>query len=547
MFRQLQKDWRRRAPAARLCALSAWAGLSFALASNSHAALTENLGVSVVGMAMGNAVTADPPGLDAIHFNPAGLARIKTNRRQDAVFGASIKPYASFHQPEGFDIGGWKEDPLNGTQTGPVRQSIYLPIYGSPSWSLPAAFAAGLGLAFHEPESKWTFGSATYVPQAVGIDRTKDPNDPGRFDGRKVVIQRLVYLSPTAAYQLTDTLSLGVSVPIAHQGFMLNTEMRMPNELLGIIGKLQDAWCGDSGNPIDVLAFGLCGGGKEGRLRPFNSVGSMNFDMTAPMDPTINVGVLWEPKEWFAAGAVYQFGSSSTLTGRYTFNANPMLRKFVEGMYASLLGPIMAATFAMPSSIPESQSGNATLVLPFPEHIQAGIKVKPLSFLQFNVDVNWTNWARWDKMTFQFDKQISLLQMARLFGQGDASKLIIPRGYKSPLHFGYGVDLSIGKHFHVRGGYEPRKSSVPSSAMDLIAPLPDLKVFSAGLGYQSDKGLRIDATVSYAHGRFNLPANTSCNLNCTNFSNVIYNPYAGLDVNGGIYIRYGGISFSHPF
>ncbi|MDC8785030.1 OmpP1/FadL family transporter [Roseateles koreensis] len=536
------KGQRQRALAAALVG-----GAALGTAGNAQAALTENLAVSVVGMSMGNAVTADPPGLDSIHFNPAGLARIKTNRRQDAVFGASIKPYASFHQPDGFDIGGWKNDPIAGTSTGPVRQAIYLPMYGSPSWSLPAAVAAGLGLAFHEPDSKWTFGTATYVPQGVGIDRTKDPNDPARFDGRKVVIQRLVYLSPTAAYQVSDTLSLGVSVPIAHQGFMLNTAMRMPNELLGIIGKLQDAWCGDSGNPLDTLGFGLCGGGKEGRLRPFNTVGDMTFDMTAPMDPTLNIGVLWEPKDWFAMGAVYQFGSSTVLTGRYDFEAAPVLRKFVQGLYSSLQGPILAAAFGMPTSIPASQTGNATLVLPFPEHVQAGIKIKPLSFLQFNVDVNWTNWARWDKMTFQFDQQISLLQMARIFGQGDASKLVIPRGYKSPIHFGYGVDLSVGQHIHLRGGYEPRKTSVPSSAMDLIAPLPDLKVFSVGAGYQADSGLRIDATASYAHGRFNLPANTSCNLNCTNFSNVIYNPYAGLDINGGIYIRYFGISLSHPF
>jgi len=537
---------RERTPVKAIAAAMA-APLLLAMAMPSHAALTENLGVSVVGMSLGNAVVADPPGLDAIHFNPAGLARIKRNTRQDAVFGASIKPYASFHQPEGFDIGGWKDDPLNGTHSGPVRQAIFLPIYGSPSWSLPAAFAAGLGLAFHEPESNWTFATASYVPQAVGIDRTKDPNDPARFDGRKVVIQRLVYLSPTAAYKLSDSLSLGVSVPIAHQGFMLNTEMRMPNELLGIIGKLQDAWCGDNGNPLDVLGFGLCGGGKEGRLRPFNSVGSMNFEMTAPMDPTLNLGLLWEPREWFALGATYQFGSQTVLTGRYTFEANPMLPKFVQGMYSSLLGPVLAATFGMPSHIPSSQSGNATLVLPYPEHVQVGIKLKPLSFLQFNMDVNWTNWARWDKMTFQFDQPVALLQMARIFGQADASKLVIPRGYKSPVHFGFGLDLSLGQSFKLRAGYEPRKSSVPNSAMDLIAPLPDLNVKSLGLGYVSRSGTRIDATVSYAHGTFNLPANTSCNLNCNNFSNVIYNPYAGLDVNGGIYIRYAGLSISHPF
>ena len=43
-------------------------------AASAHAALTENLAVSPVAMSLGNAVTADPPGLDSIHFNPAGLA-----------------------------------------------------------------------------------------------------------------------------------------------------------------------------------------------------------------------------------------------------------------------------------------------------------------------------------------------------------------------------------------------------------------------------------------------------------------------------------------
>jgi long-subunit fatty acid transport protein len=216
-------------------------------------------------------------------------------------------------------------------------------------------------------------------------------------------------------------------------------------------------------------------------------------------------------------------------------------------MYASLQGPILAATFGMPTSIPAVQSGNVTLVLPFPEHAQVGIKIKPLSFLQLNVDANWTNWKRWDQMTFQFDQQVALLQMARLFGQPDASKLVIPRGYKSPLHFGYGMDLSIGQSIHLRAGYEPRKSSVPRSAMDLIAPMPDLTVKSVGIGYTTKGGTRFDATASYAHGKFDLPANTSCNLNCNNFFNVIYNPYAGLDIKGGIRIRYAGISMSHEF
>ena len=98
--------------------------------------------------------------------------------------------------------------------------------------------------------------------------RSPEANDPTRFDGQQVILQRLVYLSPSVAYKLSDTLSVGLAIPIAHQSFALNTDMRFPNKLLGIIGKLQDAWCGEGGNPLDTFGFGLCGGGKEGRLRP---------------------------------------------------------------------------------------------------------------------------------------------------------------------------------------------------------------------------------------------------------------------------------------
>jgi len=59
--------------------------------------------------------------------------------------------------------------------------------------------------------------------------------------------------------------------------------------------------------------------------------------------------------------------------------------------------------------------------------------------------------------------------------------------------------------------------------------------------------MRIDAAASYASGKFNVPPDGSCNLNCTNFFNAVYNPYAGLDVSGGIRIRYFGVTITKPF
>jgi long-subunit fatty acid transport protein len=512
-----------------------------------HAALTDNLGTSVKAMSMGNAVTADPPGIDSIHFNPAGLARLEGNVKQDNIFAASVRNSNKFTQPEGFDIGGWTNDPLNGSSSSGTQQRLYIPGLGVTKFKLPFAAAAGMGFSFNKPGSPWTFATAVYVPQAVGIDRSSDPTDPGRFDGRTVVMQRLVYLSPSVAYKVNETLRVGLAVPIAHQSFYLDTDMRFPNKLLGIIGKLQDAWCGDSGNPLDAFGFGLCGGGSEGRLRPFKKAGSMQFDMTAPVDPTYNLGVLWEPKPWFAAGAVYQGGTKTTLTGTFNFNADPMLPKFVQGMYSSLLGPVVAAMFGFPTYIPDSQSGHATMKLPYPEHIQAGIKLKPFDWLQFNMDANYTNWARWNKLEIQFDRQVELLKMARIFGQADPSKLVIPRGYKDPMHYGFGMEVGLTKAFKLRFGYEPRHTSVPNSALDLIAPLPDITIRSVGFGYETPSGMKVDGALSFASAKYNIKADSSCNLNCSNFFNLIYNPYAGLDVSGTTTVRYGGVSITKPF
>jgi long-subunit fatty acid transport protein len=163
------------------------------------------------------------------------------------------------------------------------------------------------------------------------------------------------------------------------------------------------------------------------------------------------------------------------------------------------------------------------------------------------VDANWTDWSKWDHLTFQFDQEIKLLQMARLYGRGDSSQLVISRGYRSVIHYGYGMEYSLLPQLKLRFGYEPRRSSIPNDKMDLIAPLPKVRIKSLGLSWSTDAGTTIDIGGSMAYGRYKVPANTSCNLNCTDFFNLIYNPYAGLNVSGETRLRYGGITIRHPF
>lgn len=517
-------------------------------ASGARAALTENLATSSTAMNLGNAVTADPPGIESIHFNPAGLARLKGDHWFLSGFGASIRINGRLEQPEGYNIGGFRNDPLAGTSTGRMRQILYAPIWGDLiGEELPAAVAGSAGVSFNKPGSRFTFATAFYPSMAVPYDRTKDADDPARFDGKQVSIQRLVFASPAVGYKLTDTVSIGLSIPVAHQAVFLTSDMRFPNPLIGILGKLQEAFCGEDGNPLDPLLLGICGGGQEGRLSPYTKAAAIRFNMTAPTSPTFNVGVLWEPKDWFALGAVYQGGANVVLSGKYDIEVTPMLRRFIDGLNASLLGPIVGALLGFPTSVPALERGHMSGVLPFPPHMQFGLKFKPIDAVQINVDASWADWGKWSALKFKFDRDIKVLEVARLFGIGAPNQLTIPRGYKSVWHYGVGLQVKLHERVTLLLGYEPRKSSIPENKLDLLAALPDLVGKSIGVKLKVSEKSTLQLGASYIAGRFNVPAGTSSNANSTGLTNLVYNPYAGLDISGFTAARYVGLTFATEF
>lgn len=527
--------------------LAMTAGLSAALPA-ARAGVTDNLATSATAMAMGNAVTADPPGIESIHFNPAGLARLTGSHHIDTIFVASIRNPNRFVSAPDIDIGGFKDDPINGMSSGPVRQAVALPFIGIPKARLPAVAVPGLGFSYNAPGSRWTFGTMVYLSQAMSMDRSKDPNDPARFDGRLIQLQRLNYLSPTAAYKISDTLQVGLAVPIAYANFAINTDFRAPNKLLGTVGQLQKALCPDgNGTVIDTLTFGLCGGGPQGMVDPFKRAANIDFDMHASFDPTFNIGILWEPRKWFALGLVYQGGADTTYTGRYQVHADPMLRSFVRGLNSSLLGPIVGAVTGMPADIPEYQGGNMTARIPFPWRVQAGIKLMATDYIQLNADVSYADWAKWNQLTFEFDQSVKLLEMARLFGYANSRQATFKMGFKSVVNYSFGTQINVTKNLSLRAGYEPRKSSIPGDKMSLLAPLPDTRLKSLGLRYRFDSGAEVNLTGSYIKGSYNIPARSDCNLNCDDFFNLIYNPYAATSVSGSLIVRYFGASYTRPF
>ncbi|MEZ5507819.1 MAG: hypothetical protein R3F38_18400, partial [Gammaproteobacteria bacterium] len=70
------------------------------IASHAQAQLLNNVTIgNPKALGMANAVTADPPGVDSIHFNPAGLSKIQGRQRQVKVLVASMQLESEFGEP----------------------------------------------------------------------------------------------------------------------------------------------------------------------------------------------------------------------------------------------------------------------------------------------------------------------------------------------------------------------------------------------------------------------------------------------------------------
>jgi long-subunit fatty acid transport protein len=146
--------------------------------------------------------------------------------------------------------------------------------------------------------------------------------------------------------------------------------------------------------------------------------------------------------------------------------------------------------------------------------------------------VKWTDYAVWDKFELEFDRQLDILTIASLFSPENATStsIILDRGYDSVWSWAVGVEYQVNDRLSLRMGYEPRPSAIPDNKADVLAPLGDAKLYGLGLGYQWDKDTVIDLGFNYLVSEQDIPARSSCNINCSSIDSMVYNPYADLDV-----------------
>jgi long-subunit fatty acid transport protein len=514
------------------------------------AQLAQNVSVDIRALSLGNAVTADPPGISSVHYNPAGLAHIQGLQTDVQNLLVDFNIRREFQAPNGFDVFGYSDDPVvcdDAPDDGEGTCANFKD-YGVSKVSNPALFVPGLkkfinwpkgiplaaplaGAAYRPPGSKITYASAIYAPMVAGFAQPE--GDPGNYMGQQVAVERITYLSPAASYQITDNLAIGGSVGVSYQGLGMKTDLRFPNELIGVFRLIDEDICAPfkkNGSIVsDLLLFGVCNA-EEG-IGPFKKFGSLEVGLEQTISPSYNLGLLWEPSNDFAFGMVYQSASPMIMKGDYTVENTKGARELIAGLNSSVTGKILVALLGFPSYVPEKETGHVSLKLDYPAHFQAGVKYKLFPEMQFNVDVGWTDYQKWQSFDFVFDREVSALRIAKLLAPGVTNtSLSLPLRFQSPWSWGIGMEYSMTDRLKFRLGYEPRRSAIPDDRRSTMLPINNTQLFGSGIGYRFDQDTEIDLTAAFLRSRDHIPADTSGLANQTGVNNLLLNPYAGLNV-----------------
>ncbi|MCG8671776.1 MAG: outer membrane protein transport protein [Pseudomonadales bacterium] len=499
-------------------------------------------------LALGNAVTADPPGIDSIHFNPAGLAKLTGHQRNLKLMVAGISLTSEtgdqHHSPEvktayeqvnpgaTFPI----DDQANqkATTSNPM---VMLPFAGLTN--TPIMIAPIGGASFQDPHQRWTIATMAYTPQAFGFKRDRD-NDPGAYQGYEMGLSRITYLSPSIGLQLTDNLAIGASLGLSWHGFGTKTKFRSPEQTLIFIGGSLDQLQDED----QTTSFGGA----------FDNVGDLTLELEDTLSPSFNFGLLWEPYPWLALGLVYQSEATAKMKGSYRMEYTDSFQATAKQLQP--LSPIFSVIGGAEFNAQSVEKGHAEMEMVLPQHIAIGTSIQLLPDLKVNIDIKWTEYSSWENFTITFDQNLDFLNLGSVISHlasdygvednVDPDELRMPRQYQDVLSWAIGIEYQWDNRTTIRVGYEPRGSAVPDDRVDFLVPIADATLYGLGMGYQIDRFSSFDIGVGYLSSEFEADIETtldsngniesiegeSKNANDTTPGQVVYNPYAYLPIKG---------------
>lgn len=476
-----------------------------------QAQLHQNLTIgNTKAMSLANAVTADPPGVDSIHFNPAGLTK--------AVEKGSLKEYHLLFSPkpkitletkwtdtysdENIVFGGCDAECLF-SEEEPVDQTttvddflVYIPTYGNTELS-DYNLAPRFGAAYRLEGTRFVVGTATYIVLASG--QNLEVGEAGSYPNKSSSVMDMVLLSPSFAYEVSDNFSFGISMPIHTFGMTMEAHLRSPNMLIAtgneVLNEICETQAGDQ----------LCGDERD-LLSPYDELVIIEAEAEDLITPSFNLGFLWEPTAWLTVGGVYQSEVNHKAEG-------PFRLQYSDGFSQIVSTSILDIVPGSPRSDLDDENGeegNITIEQTLPMHYSFGVSLQITPRAKLNIDYKFTEFSKWQSLDLQFNQPTYITSLASVYFQdADENEIPLPLQYEDGSNWAFGFSYQWSDRLLLRAGYEFRPTVIPDHRRDLIVPISDLTISSLGFSYRMSKTITVDLAVSHTESRQDIPEGTS--------------------------------------
>lgn len=527
------------------------------ISQNGFAALLENMVIgSAKATALANAVTADPPGIDSIHYNPAGLAKLKGRRYTLKGMGFYLSPETKFGENRSPCLNGetclipgadFGPDPVANTTSKSEGLTMALPFFGATDIPAKIIGAPLAGFSYNPEGTNMTFATQVYAPIGAGLRRSD--TDPGRFMGSAFGLSRFTVLSPSIAVQLNDQWAVGASMGVSWQGAVVGMDMRLPNFATGLTSGLYGGLCGDPDSypssteqeqaTAQARAYlrenlNLCGG----EVGPYTNFASVSVEVEDKFSLSYNFGLLWEPNEWFSWGLTYRSEAPGEMEGNFELtygedisNILGELWRSQPGLYNVLKNYFPAGNYGSEPGTKRVEKGKISMNFNIPQQISTGISVKVTPTFKVNFDLHWSEWGILSDLPLNFEdgRDLDLVKIGVLAGLSDGSSVAIPRNYKSVVNPALGFEYLYDDRLTLRAGWENRRASIPLNKADVLVPMGKSDVIAGGLAYRWSKKTLVELGAGLMLSKQDVKSGVSDNSNSNNQSILLYNPYSGLD------------------
>ena len=535
---------------------------------SSFAVVADSLTIgNAKAVSLGHAVTADPPGIDSIHFNPAGLARIKSRTLQLKMVAADfsvvmdigdyVEPRKSQLQAMGdsglFDDGYFYDEAhLSTSET--AGASLMLPYYGMTD--LPVILAPLGGASYAPPGKGYTLATNVYSPMMVGFYREED--DPGRFIGERMSMMHLAYFSPSIGVQVNNQLDIGAALTFNYIGVGMDLPIRAPHAGQLFVGDLQSQ-CPIAQNDAFVgfqdIATELCEGE---RLGLYNQLAYLEFEVEKALVPGFNFGVLWRPTGWLTLGANYIASFPMDMEGWFRWtngdNWNGFLQPFLvpDANGVTLAGQLDSVLRLLGWSFPQGENlteGDAKISMDMPEQYMFGASLQLTENFKLNLDYKFAGWSAWQVLEVEFSEPVDFLRLAEIVQPDLAGKqrIAFPLGLEDTWNWAVGIEYQYSSTTVLRFGVEDRPTSLPADGLTPLLPLGNGTFYGAGFGMELDNDAIVEVAVGFMKSSLDMPGGTAEVGNSLDASKLIYSPYAGSDLQVELEMFMLELSFTQPF